>query len=38
MNNSLKDYEEMFERLGLSEMEVSEGGFSLKLKKNSDFM
>ena len=34
MNNSLKDYEEMFKRLSLTEMEVSDGNFKLKLKRD----
>ena len=36
MNNSLKDYEEMFKRLSLTEMEVSDGNFKLKLKRDFD--
>ncbi|MBO5551252.1 MAG: biotin/lipoyl-binding protein [Lachnospiraceae bacterium] len=33
MTGSLKDYEEMFSRLSLTELEVSDGDFKLKLKK-----
>ena len=33
MINSLKDYEEMFKRLSLSELEVEDGDFKLKMKK-----
>ena len=33
MTNSLKDYEEMFQRLSLSELEVEDGGFKLRMKK-----
>ena len=33
MTNSLKEYEEMFQRLSLSELEVEEGGFKLRMKK-----
>ncbi len=33
MTNSLKDYEEMFRRLSLSELEVEDGGFKLRMKK-----
>lgn len=35
MTNSLKDYEDMFIRLSLSELEVHEKDFSLKLKRNA---
>lgn len=35
MTNSLKDYEDMFERLSLSELEVHEKDFFLKLKRDS---
>ncbi len=34
MTNSLKDYEDMFERLSLSELEVHEKDFFLKLKRD----
>lgn len=34
MTNSLKDYEDMFERLSLSELEVHEKNFFLKLKRD----
>ncbi len=33
MTNSLKDYEEIFERLSLTELDVQEGDFKLKLKR-----
>ncbi len=33
MTNSLKDYEEMFKRLSLSELEVEDGDFKLRMKK-----
>ena len=35
MTNSLKDYEDMFERLSLSELEVHEKDFFLRLKRDS---
>ena len=35
MTNSLKDYEDMFARLSLSELEVQEKDFSLRLKRDS---
>jgi len=35
MTNSLKDYEDMFERLSLSELEVQEKDFFLRLKRDS---
>ena len=34
MTNSLKDYEDMFERLSLSELEVHEKDFFLRLKRD----
>lgn len=34
MTNSLKDYEDMFERLSLSELEVQEEDFFLRLKRD----
>ena len=34
MTNSLKDYEAAFKSLALTELEVSEGDFKLKLKKD----
>ena len=33
MTNSLKDYEEIFQRLSLTELDVQEGDFKLKLKR-----
>ncbi len=35
MTNSLKDYEEIFERLSLTELDVQEGDFKLKLKRET---
>ncbi len=35
MTGSLKEYTEMFERLSLTELEVREGDFKLKMKKES---
>jgi acetyl-CoA carboxylase biotin carboxyl carrier protein len=35
MTNSIRDYEEMFSRLALTELEVQEGDFKLKLKRES---
>ena len=35
MTNSLKDYEEMFERLSLTELDVQEGDFKLRLKREA---
>ena len=32
--NSLEEYGALFQKLGLSELEVEEGGFKLKLRKN----
>ena len=32
MTNSLKDYEEMFERLSLTELDVQEGDFKLRCR------
>ena len=36
MTNSLKDYEEIFERLSLTELDVQEGDFKLKLKREAN--
>ena len=33
MTNSLKDYEEMFRRLSLSELEVEDGDFKMRMKR-----
>ena len=33
MTNSLKDYEEMFKRLSLSELEVEDGDFKMRMKR-----
>ncbi len=33
MTNSLKDYEEMFRRLSLSELEVEDGDFRMRMKR-----
>ena len=33
MTNSLKDYEEMFKRLSLSELEIEDGDFKMRMKK-----
>ena len=35
MTNSLKDYEQLFLKLSLTELEVQEGDFKLKLKKDA---
>ena len=33
MTNSLKDYEEMFKRLSLTELEIEDGDFKMRMKK-----